>query len=128
MWGDGCATGGQLAQPQVQPPRSDPRCAVHGTLPATLATRCLRASAHSGLMAAQRKGRGCGWSCRMRKQLHTRVHHSRTVPSALALAIRAAFSTAEASDFRCQLTMSSDRPLHSCSARLVRRVAHPCAP
>lgn len=64
----------------------------------------------------------------MRTQLHARVHHSRTVPSALALATRAAFSTAEASDFRCQLALSSDCPSHSCSADRSDRLltlAHP---
>ena len=67
-------------------------------------------------MAALRKGRGCGCSCRMRTQRQARVHHSRAVPSALALATRPAFSTEDPNDLSWAPSVAlSACPLQSCS-------------
>ena len=71
-------------------------------------------------MAALRKGRGCGCSCRMRTQRQARVHHSRALPSALALATRPAFSIEDPNDLSCAAAAAaaSACPLHSCSMTL----------
>ena len=77
-----------------------------------------RWEAHCGLMAVHRKGKGCGCSCRMRTQRHTRVHHRRIVPSALALATSAAFSMTELWDFKWKLAGASICPLQSCDIQM----------
>ena len=71
--------------------------------------------AYWGLMAVHRKGSGCGCSCRMRTQRQTRVHQSRAVPSALALATMPAFSIEEPSDFSWAPAAASGCPLLPCS-------------
>ena len=96
---------------------------------ATVASRGYRAlhkkgegpkEAHWGPMAALRKGRGCGCSCRMRTQRQARVHHSRALPSALALATRPAFSIEDPNDLSCaaDAAFAFACPLHSCSMTL----------
>ena len=52
----------------------------------------------------------------MRTQRQARVHHSRAVPSALALATRPALSMEAPSDFSWALAAASACPLHSCAA------------
>jgi len=69
-------------------------------------------------MAVHRKGKGCGCSCRMRTQRHTRVHHRRIVPSALALATSAAFSMTELWDFKWKLAGASICPLQTCDIQM----------
>lgn len=71
--------------------------------------------AHCGLMAVQRKGCGCGPSCMMSTQAQARVHHTRAVPSALALATRPAFSMAEAAGRSGVGAGLPGRPLQACS-------------